>query len=97
LCYLAGELGPPERLALRQIVEGADLLRTPRGVWLLARVTDATIEALANFEADGADLEPDLCDEPETDNDLSDYELEPELDPRYCDRPSTSNHWGRWR
>ena len=39
----------------------------------------------------------DLDDEPETDNDLSDYELEPELDPRYCDRPSARNHWGRWR
>ena len=72
LCFLAGELGPPERKALRQIVEDADLLEAAGGVWLLARVTSETIDAMCNFESDGEDREPDLCDEP--------CDLEPDVD-----------------
>ncbi len=67
LSWLAGKLGPPERRALREIVETGDLVKENGHTYLIARVSSATIDALAAFEAEGEDREPiDLEDEPET-------------------------------
>ncbi len=63
LSWLAGKLGQAERRALRQIVEGADLIDVHGRTYLLAPVTAETIDALASFEAEGEDREDDLCDE----------------------------------
>ena len=68
LSWLAGKLGPPERRALREIVETGDLVKENGHTYIVARLSSATIDALAAFEAEGEDREPmDLEDEPETD------------------------------
>ncbi len=70
LSWLAGELGPPERLALRHIVETADLLDVgDSGVWLLVPTTAALLDALAAFEVEAEDRENDIEDEPQDDDD----------------------------
>jgi hypothetical protein len=75
---LLGELGPPERRALREIVETAEVVSEGRHRYLVARVSSETIDALAAFEAGREDLEPDGSDEPQTDR-LHD-EVEPDSD-----------------
>ncbi len=66
LSWLAGKLGPPERRALREIVETGDLVKENGHTYIVARLSSATIDALAAFEAEGEDREPmDLEDEPE--------------------------------
>ena len=67
LSWLAGKLGPPERRALREIVETGDLVKENGHTYIVARLSSATIDALAAFEAEGEDRENDLEDEPETD------------------------------
>ena len=59
LWWLAGQLGPPERLALREIVETGDIVFHNRHPYIVARVSRATLDAIAVFEAEGEDLEPD--------------------------------------
>ncbi len=71
LIWLAGELGPAERRAMREIVERGDLAEVNGQVYLVAPVSAPTIDALAAFEAEGEDRENDLCDEEETDDDRS--------------------------
>ena len=72
LSWLAGELGPPERLALRHIVETADLLDVgDSGTWLLVPTTTALLDALAAFEVEGEDRENDIEDEPQSDDEPS--------------------------
>ncbi len=68
---LAGELGPAERRAMREIVERGDLAEVNGQAYLVAPVSAPTIDALAAFEAEGEDRENDLCDEEETDDDRS--------------------------
>ncbi len=70
LSWLAGKLGPAERKAMREIVQGGDLADVEGRVYLVARVSPTTIDALAAFEAEGEDREFNLCDEEETDCDL---------------------------
>ncbi len=69
LIWLAGELGPAERRAMREIVERGDLADVAGQQYLVAPVSPTTIDALAAFEAEGEDRENDLCDEEETDDD----------------------------
>ena len=71
LIWLAGELGPSERRAMREIVERGDLAEVNGQAYLVAPVSAPTIDALAAFEAEGEDRENDLCDEEETDDDRS--------------------------
>ncbi len=67
---------PPERRALREIVETAEVVREGNHVILVARVSSATLDSLAMFETSHADLEettdrehdgrePDHDDEPD--------------------------------
>ncbi len=67
LNWLAGRLGPPERRAMREIVQGGDLAEVDGKHDLVAPVSNATIDALAAFEAEGEDRENDLEDEPGVD------------------------------
>ena len=53
---------PPERRALREIVETAEVVREGDHLYLLARVSAATLDSLATFETAREDLEED--DEP---------------------------------
>ncbi len=50
---------PPERRALREIVETAEVVRDGDHLYLLARVSAATLDSLATFEASREDLEED--------------------------------------
>ncbi len=66
LSWLTGKLGPVERRALREIVETGDFVKENGHTYIVARLSSATIDALAAFEAEGEDREPmDLEDEPE--------------------------------
>ena len=64
LPWLAADLGPPERRALREIVERGDLAMVDGQAYLVAPVSPATIDALAAFSAEGEDME----DEPVEDD-----------------------------
>ncbi len=64
LPWLAADLGPPERRALREIVERGDLAMVDGQAYLVAPVSPATLDALATFEAEGEDRE----DEPVEDD-----------------------------
>ena len=48
---------PPERRALREIVETAEVVREGDHLYLLARVSAATLDNLATFETSREDLE----------------------------------------
>jgi hypothetical protein len=58
-------LCPPERRALREIVETAEVVRENGHVYLVARVSSATLDSLATFETSRADLEEGGDDEPD--------------------------------
>ncbi len=61
---------PPERRALREIVETAEVVRENGHVYLLARVSSATLDSLATFETSREDLEDGADheqEEPESD------------------------------
>jgi hypothetical protein len=79
---LVGELGPPERRALREIVATADVVSEGQHRYLVARVSPETVDALAAFEAAREDLEPDGSDEPQTDSAFD------EID------PASDDDWG---
>ena len=49
---------------MREIVETAEVVRKDGHVYLLARVSSATLDSLAAFETERADLEDDGSDEP---------------------------------
>ena len=53
---------PPERRALREIIETAEVVREGVHLYLLARVSAATLDSLATFETSREDMEED--DEP---------------------------------
>ncbi len=48
---------PPERRALREIVETAEVVRENGHTYLVARVSAATLDSLATFETSREDLE----------------------------------------
>ncbi len=48
---------PPERRALREIVETAEVVRQNGHAYLTARVSAATLDSLATFETSREDLE----------------------------------------
>ncbi len=48
---------PPERRALREIVETGEVVRENGHLYLVARVSAATLDSLATFETSRADLE----------------------------------------
>ena len=57
-------LCPPERRALREIVETAEVVRENGHTYLVARVSSVTLDSLATFETSRADLEDGGDDEP---------------------------------
>ncbi len=72
--YLDGEINTYERLALRQIVETAEVEKMGDKTFLVACVSTALLEILATFEANREDLEDSEVDlehdgtEPQHDN-----------------------------
>ncbi len=48
---------PPERRALREIIETAEVVRENGHIYLVARVSAATLDSLATFETSREDLE----------------------------------------
>ncbi len=84
-------LCPPERRALREIVETAEVVRENDHVILVARVSSATLDSLATFETSREDLEDGGDHEPsigtydvrgaDVELDTSDDEMEPDLEP----------------
>ena len=50
-------LCPPERRALREIIETAEVVREGDHLYLVARVSAATLDSLATFETSREDLE----------------------------------------
>ncbi len=67
---------PPERRALREIVETAEVVRQNGHVYLVARVSAATLDSLATFETGREDLE-DGADHELVNEDRDDSDLEP--------------------
>ncbi len=57
LPWLVADLGPPERRALREIVERGDLAHVNGQAYLVAPVSPETLDTLAAFEAEGEDRE----------------------------------------
>ena len=94
--WQAGNLGPDERRALREIAATGDVLEHGGKTFIIASVSPATMDALAAFEADLVDREPEHDDgdgslyddadrEPDFDNELEPESMSsPEFDP---DRP----------
>ncbi len=73
---------PPERRALREIVETAEVVRQNGHVYLTARVSAATLDSLATFETGREDLE-DGADHELVNEDRDDSDLEPDHDNEY--------------
>ncbi len=71
-------LCPPERRALREIIETAEVVREGDHLYLLARVSAATLDSLATFETSREDLEED--DEPSIGGGYGGYEVDAEED-----------------
>ncbi len=85
-------LCPPERRALREIVETAEVVRQNGHTYLVARVSSVTLDSLATFETsredleDGHDHEPSLLGnnllaidaEEDTADDEPDHDNEPD-------------------
>ena len=69
---------PPERRALREIVDTAEVVREGDHLYLLARVSAATLDSLATFETSREDLEmePDAeqVDEDGTNESAADWQ-----------------------
>ncbi len=94
---MAATLGPAERRALREIVQAGDLAEVEGKVYLVAAVAAATIDAMAAFEAEGADLENDLCDEPSEDREPDTNDLEPNEADNEPDDPQARQRFIRAR
>ena len=80
LSWLAGELGPAERRAMREIVQRGDLAEVDCKRYLVAPVSNATIDAMAAFEAEGEDREgfdDDQVDEDGTNESSLDWRSAP--------------------
>ena len=71
LRHLIGKLAPPERKALAQICETADLLTVDERPWLLVPADPRLLDTLAVFGAEAEDRENDLEDEPQRDDEPS--------------------------
>ena len=73
---------PPERRALREIVETAEVVREGKHTYLVARVSPDTLDSLATFETSREDLE-DGADHELVNEDRDDSDLEPDHDNEY--------------
>ena len=71
LNHVVGDLAPPERKALVQICETADLLTVDEQPWLLVPADARLLDTLAVFGAEAEDREMDLEDEPQSDDEPS--------------------------
>jgi hypothetical protein len=71
LGWIFAPLVPAERRALDEIVQRGDLVDVEGCVYIIAPVSAKTIDALAAFGAEGEDREPDLEDEPGTDEEAA--------------------------
>ncbi len=72
---------PPERRALREIVETAEVVREGGHLYLVARVSAATLDSLATFETSREDLEEgadaEQVDEDGTNESALEWQAEP--------------------
>ncbi len=72
---------PAERRALREIVETAEVVREGDHIYLVARVSAATLDSLATFETAREDLEDggdtEMVDEDGTDGSALEWQAEP--------------------
>ncbi len=73
---------PAERRALREIVETAEVVREGDHLYLVARVSAATLDSLATFETSREDLE-EGADAEQVNEDRDDSDLEPDHDEEY--------------
>ena len=73
LAFAIGKLAPPERKALAQIVETADVPLVENRSWLLVPADARLLDTLAAFGAEAEDRELCMEDEVETDDDTSDH------------------------
>ncbi len=73
---------PPERRALREIIETAEVVREGDHLYLVARVSAATLDSLATFETSREDLE-EGADAEQVNEDRDDSDLEPDHDEEY--------------
>ncbi len=71
---------PPERRALREIVETAEVVRQNGHVYLVARVSSATLDSLATFETSREDLEDGGDHEPSVGGGFGMYKVDAEHD-----------------
>ncbi len=71
LDHLIGRLAPPERRALAQICETADVLTVEQRAWLLVPADTQLLDTLAVFGAEAEDREMDLEDEAQADDEPS--------------------------
>ena len=70
---------PPERRALREIIETAEVVKEGDHLVLVARVSAATLDSLATFEPSREDLELEP-DAEQVNEDLDDSDLDPDDD-----------------
>lgn len=87
LAVAAANLAPLDRAALRAIVTAADVIEVDGQRFLLAPVSDATLDTLAAFEAELEDLEP----EPDDDDDDAEEGADREPDDRDLPVPEYGN------
>ena len=64
LAFAVGALAPPEREAMAEIADTADLFTVTGRSWLLVPASPWLIDTLAAFGAEAEDRENDLEDEP---------------------------------
>jgi len=83
---------PPERRALREIVETAEVVRQNGHVYLTARVSPDTLDALATFETSREDLEDGGDHEPSVGGGFGLYKVDAELDDS-DDEPDHDNEY----
>ena len=66
LAFAVGALAPPEREAMAEIADTADLFTAAGRSWLLVPASPWLIDVLAAFGAEGEDRENCFEDEPDT-------------------------------
>ena len=65
LAFAVGALAPPEREAMAEIADTADLFTVAGRSWLLVPASPWLLDTLAAFGAKAEDRENDLDDEPD--------------------------------
>ncbi len=83
LAFAIGKLAPPERKALAQIVETADVLLVGDRSWLLVPADARLLDTLTAFGAEAEDRKPFIEDEIESDDDATHDDEREDVDLEY--------------